>query len=157
VEVAADVGADRAFLLSESGFQRGAREAASSRPVTLASLAELRAAAEAGGVLGGRSTAQLYVADAMDHEDHGMGPWTDLFLRRTDGGVIEGPLVCVLVHPDGRQWEYPIPDASLGTPVVEFTIHPEMRGEPAAGTTYEVVWRTVDGPVFGAASLDNSK
>jgi hypothetical protein len=76
VEIAADLGADRPFLLSESDFQRGARNAAASRPMTLASLAELRAAAERGR----RYRRHLYVAEPKTQDDHGMGPWTDLLL-----------------------------------------------------------------------------
>ncbi len=41
-----DVGGDKGFLLSESGFQLGARQAAELTNITLTSLADLRAAAE---------------------------------------------------------------------------------------------------------------
>jgi hypothetical protein len=44
-QIAQDVGADRAFLLSESGFQAGAIQAARNTNVTLTSLDELRASA----------------------------------------------------------------------------------------------------------------
>jgi len=44
--IADDVGADRAFLLSETGFQRGAIAAATGTNITLSSLAALREAAE---------------------------------------------------------------------------------------------------------------
>lgn len=41
-EIVADVGADREILLSEAGFQRGAKEAASLTNVQVTSLAEMR-------------------------------------------------------------------------------------------------------------------
>ncbi len=41
-QIASDVGADRAFVLSESGFQSGAFEAASLTNVTLSTLADLK-------------------------------------------------------------------------------------------------------------------
>lgn len=44
--IAQDVGADRAFLLSESGFQAGAVRAAGNTSITLSSLADLRANAK---------------------------------------------------------------------------------------------------------------
>jgi prefoldin subunit 5 len=44
--IAQDVGADRAFLLSESGFQAGAIRAAGKTTITLSNLADLRANAQ---------------------------------------------------------------------------------------------------------------
>lgn len=45
-EIVADVGADRGILLSEAGFQRGAKEAASLTNVQVTSLAEMRQTTE---------------------------------------------------------------------------------------------------------------
>ena len=45
-QIAQDVGADRAFLLSESGFQSGAIKAAQNANVTLTSLLDLQSAAQ---------------------------------------------------------------------------------------------------------------
>jgi hypothetical protein len=44
-EIVADIGADRGILLSESGFQRGAAEAANLTNVQITSIAEMRALA----------------------------------------------------------------------------------------------------------------
>lgn len=80
-QIAQDVGADRAFVLSESGFQAGAIRMARNANVTLTNLEELRASAKADlldrkiGILAREAhDLQKRLHDLLILDDHTAGP-----------------------------------------------------------------------------------
>ncbi|MBK8093871.1 MAG: restriction endonuclease [Verrucomicrobiaceae bacterium] len=84
-QVVSDIGADRGFLLSESGFQSGALDAVRSSNITLTTLAGLSCSAEELW-FGRQSEAAtgIYRAWYRDDEDSGNGPETYIYLERRD-------------------------------------------------------------------------
>jgi hypothetical protein len=160
-QIVADVGADRGFLLSESGFQAGAVDATLSSNITLTTLAGITASVESFWFSRPRpSDIGLYQAWYRDDEDSGMGAETYLFLQRRDKAALSLPISCAISTPDGIVARRDVLETDLSPDRCKVTlIFPNQFDVPLSyeGFRFRVVWHTIEGPVCTEAYLDNCK
>jgi hypothetical protein len=149
-KIAEDLGADRAFLLSEVGFQSGAREAIAHTNIVLTGLVEIQQQAEQ--AFFNRYILFGYRTSSFTDEGY-EGPILELRLWRDDGSPIRLPITCTLVHPDGRHWTHDLRQDDLTEEgAAEIGLH-HFGFAPPSSVTYRVVWRTQCRGAHGTSRL----
>jgi hypothetical protein len=161
LQVVADAGADRGFLLAEAGFQPSAQHAAAHTNVTLTSLSGLHRMAEE--ELTNEAQTRPFDLEVFEHEDSGMGPDTDIVLRRRDGGPLEMPMSATL-YGEGIQWDYELAQHDLSDEgrraeicLYHFNTCQRTGVTVESGRSYRLVWRTPCGPIHGRVGVRPEK
>ena len=145
-QVVADTGADRGFLLSESGFQSGAIAAARWTNITLTNLEDLRSAAAEEARSNTVAAIQRRYA-AVTRQMHDLSPYTG-FHRRVFGDGLD-PATVLEVHASGFEVGLEVQRVTAGVEAEAQGLDPQVAALEAHLLQFEAevsqLQRVVDG------------